>query len=132
MKAAITSLLAALVLAGCRTAAPPLTVATPTHEGIFIVSGQNQREPTVTVANDTDAILHLLLNGSDGNALELVVQPRSKGKLDVPKGHYEAKVYDDAGKIRSSYGSADIAEYKEYRAEFIIQMGGTYQFHIGD
>jgi len=118
--------------AGCQSAAPPITAAPPTRQGIFMVSGQDKREPTVVVSNDTDATLHLLMNNSEGKALELVVQPRSVGTLDVPKGHYEAKVYDDAGKVRSSYGSADIAEYKEYRAEFIVEMGGTYHFHIGD
>lgn len=97
-----------------------------------MVSAQRKQEPTVTISNDTDAEMHLVMNDINGNALRLVVQPHSVGSMDVPKGHYEAKVYDEAGKVRSSYGTADIAEYKEYKAYFVVEMGGTYRFHIGD
>jgi hypothetical protein len=123
---------AAALVAGCRASAPTLAAPAPQKQGIFLVSAQSQEQPTVVVENDTYAIMHLLMNNADGKAFELVVQPHSTGKTNLPKGHYDAKVYDENGKVRSSFGSADIAKFKEYRARFVVEDGGTYRFHIGD
>ena len=121
-----------VALVGCKAPAPPITATPPTKESIFTVVAQNKMQPTVRVANDTDAVMHLIMNDSEGNAHQLIVEPHSANSMDIPKGHYEAKVFDEAGKVRSSYGTADIADYKEYKAEFVVEMGGTYRFHIGD
>jgi hypothetical protein len=104
----------------------------PKQEGIFMVTSKVDRQPEVDVDNDTDAVMHLLMNDSEGNATEMVIQPHQTGQRDVPAGHYEAKVFDEAGKVRSSYGTVDIAEFRKYKAKFIVEMGGTYRFHIGD
>lgn len=122
----------AILAAGCRPVAPTISAPAPEKQGIFLVSAQKQEQPTVVVENDTYAVLHLLMNNAEGQAFELVVPPHSTGQTNVPKGHYEAKVYDENGKVRSSYGSADILDFREYRARFVVEEGGTYHFHIGD
>jgi hypothetical protein len=122
-------LLGAFGLAGC-SAAPPLSSA-PSQQSIFAVIAQNQKQPTVVVGNQSDASLRLLLTKLDGTVLTLDVAPQSEGRLDVPKGHYEAKVFNVEGKVRSAYGSADIQEYKNYRTNFLVKQGSGYTFHIG-
>ncbi len=122
----------AILAIGCQSKVATLATPAPEKQGLFLVSAQTQEQPTVVIDNDTYAVLHLLMNGAEGRAFELTVQPHSTGQTTVPKGHYEAKVYDENGKVRSSFGSADILEFREYRARFVVEQGGTYHFHIGD
>jgi hypothetical protein len=87
----------------------------------------------VVVENKSDAELRLLLNRSDGSVLNLDVAPHSNGKISVTPGHYEAKVLDRAGRVDSSYGSADIGEYLSYKASFAVYHDQIdRKFHIGD
>ena len=94
---------------------------------------QGQKQPTVVVVNKSDASLRLLLNRKDGTLLKLDVAPNSEGKIDVPTGHYDAKVLDRNGRIDSAIGWADIGEYHTYRAAFkVYHDQADHKFHIGD
>jgi hypothetical protein len=118
------------IVTGCAPRVPSLSAA-PVHQGIFLVTAQQQAEPVVEVENETPVTLHLIMNRSDGKVVTLDVWANSNGHVDVPTGHYDAKVFDTTGQIKSAYGTADITEYRKYQADFITKNGGEYKFHIG-
>jgi hypothetical protein len=123
-------MLAALATGCTKPTVPAAEV--PYRSGLFMVSAQAQQQPTVVVANNSEANLRMLLNGKDGKALTLDVAPFSEARMDVAPGHYEAKVMDMAGAVRSAFGTADIEEHHTYRTDFHIEHApGTFQFHIG-
>lgn len=138
MKARLALLAFALALAGCvHRKAPDIPLSTmqvqaPVQQGLFMVSAQKQRRPTVVIANNSSVALRMLLNQSDGTLFKLDVSAHSEGRIDVPKGHYEAKVYDVGGRVKSAYGSADIDEYRTYKMNFVIKYGANPHFHIGE
>ena len=135
LRLCLASISAALVL-GCSrrivtVSAPKLEVPQPIQEGIFVVTSQRKKEPTVVVGNNSSVSLRLLLNPAEGKPITLDVPPNSEGHVVVPKGHYEAKVFNLDGKVQSTYGSADITEYKSYRTDFQL-YAKPRSFHIGE
>lgn len=115
---------------GCAPRAVPLAAA-PVQRGIFLVSTQQQAKPTVEVENETPVVLHLIMNRADGKVVTLDVPSDTTGHVEVATGHYDAKVFDTTGQVKSAFGTADITEYRKYHADFIIKRGGQYNFHIG-
>ena len=97
-----------------------------------MVSTQERAQPLVEIKNGTPVVLHLILNGPGGKAITLEVAPDTTGRIDVPKGHYEAKVYDPTSRVKSAFGTADITEFRKYTADFVVRQGGSYNFHIGN
>ncbi len=83
------------------------------------------------IENETPVVLHLIMNKADGDIVKLDVQPNSTDQVEVATGHYDAKVYDTTGQVKSAFGTADITEYRKYQADFIVKRGGQYNFHIG-
>ena len=119
------------VAVGCTRTATPALSAAPVTQGIFMVTSQSGQQPVVEIQNDSDTSLRLLMNSSDGKVFSLDVGARSDGDIEVPTGHYEAKVYDVAGHISSAFGDADITQYKRYTASFHVEPQGGQRFHIG-
>ena len=121
---------ALVAAAGCGSQTVPMN-SSPAREGMFLVSGQEQQQPVVEIKNETPVVLHLLLNKADGKTITLDVSPDTTGRVEVSTGHYEAKVFDSSGRVKSAFGTADITEYRKYEADFIVKQGGSYNFHIG-
>ena len=91
--------LLALLLVSCGHQDVP-TVASPAQtNGLFVVTTQAEKQPTVSVENKSQTPLRLLLNRSDGTALTLDVPAFAERKITVDTGHYEAKVIDVTGKV---------------------------------
>ena len=99
--------------------------------GMFVEREGAAESPTLSITNDDNDTMQLLLKDAAGKVYHLEAHPMQTSSLQVPPGHYDVAVSSENPAIRPNYGDAEFRRHKEYSATF-VQSADYGPIHLGD
>jgi len=100
--------------------------------GLFVEKAGKSENPKLTITNDSDDTIHLLLKDQTGRVFHIDAGPYKTESADIPAGQYDIAITGDDPTISGNSGDALFRTYKEYSATFVVTSGLHNPIHLGD